>query len=118
MSFSKEIQSELDSHLLPWQDVSTRNMFGAMVYLVGGKMFTFIYDGKLVVKVPQADRAEAIERAGAMPYTHGYNGRFGDWMEIPLDSPDMAENTLPWIEKSYQYVQIAPTASKRRVRRM
>jgi hypothetical protein len=53
-----------------------------------------------------------------MPYTHGHNSRFGDWMEIPLASPDMVENTLPWIEKSYRYVQIAPTASKRRVRRM
>ena len=118
MSFSTEIQSELDSYLLPWQDVSTRNMFGAMAYLVGGKMFAFIHDGKLVVKLPQTDKAEAIDRAGARPYVLGHNGRFGDWMEIPLDSPDMVENTLPWVKKSYQYVQVAPRASKRRARRV
>ena len=118
MSFSTEIQSELDSYLLPWQDVSTRSMFGAMVYLVAGKMFAFIHDGKLVIKLPQADRAQAIDRVGARPYIRGHNGRFGDWVEPPLASPDAVGNTLSWIKKSYQYVQVAPTASKRMVRRM
>ena len=118
MAFSTEIQSELDSHLLPWQDVSIRNMFGAMVYLVGGKMFAFIHDDKLVVKLPQADKAQAINGVGAMPYVLGHNGRFGDWMELPLASPDMVENTLPWIKKSYQYVQSVAKTRRRRAKRI
>ena len=40
----------------PGRMFSIRNMFGAMVYMVGGKMFAFIHDDKLVVKLPQADK--------------------------------------------------------------
>ena len=118
MAFSTEIQSELDSYLLPWKDVSTRSMFGAMAYLVGGKMFAFIHDSKLIVKLPQADKTQAIDLAGAMPYTLGHNGQFGDWMELPLSSPDMVESTLPWVEKSYHYVQAVPKSRRKRVRRI
>ena len=53
MAFSVEIQQELDALLLPWDDVSPRNMFGAMVYLVKGKMFAFVYDNRVIVKVPK-----------------------------------------------------------------
>ncbi|MCE2463891.1 MAG: TfoX/Sxy family protein [Dehalococcoidia bacterium] len=118
MAFSTEIQSELDSYLLPWKDVSTRSMFGAMAYLVSGKMFAFIHDSKLVVKLPQADKTQAIDHVGAMPYTLGHNGQFGDWMELSLTSPDMVESTLPWVEKSYYYVQAVPKSRRRRVRRI
>ncbi len=117
MAFSIEIQSELDAHLLPWQDVSTRKMFGAMVYLVGGKMFAFIYDARLVVKLPEEDKAEARERDGARPFILGNGSQFGDWMEFPISTPDRVEEALTWVGKSYQYVQATPRAGKARPRR-
>ena len=67
MAFSTEIQGELDASLLPWRDVSTRKMFGSMVYMAGDKMFAFIHDDKLVVKLPQQEKARAAESGGARP---------------------------------------------------
>ena len=118
MAFSTEIQSEFYSYLLPWEDVSTRSMFGAMAYLVSGKMFAFIHDSKLVVNLPQEDKTQAIDSVGVMPYTLGHNGQFGDWMELPLTSTDMVERSLPWVEKSYHYVQSVPKPRRRMGRRI
>ena len=117
MAYSAEIQSELDAHLLAWQDVSTRKMFGAMVYLVGSRMFAFIYNDRLVVKLPKEEVAEATESGNARPFIHGDSGRFGDWIEFPLASPGEVENVLNPVGKSYQYVQVAPKARKGRSRK-
>ena len=106
MAFSAEIQSELDVHLLPLADVSSRRMFGAAVYLVRDKMFAFIHNHSLVVKLPPEDGAKAMASDGVRPYNHGHVGRFGDWMELPLDGPDGVEEMVPWILGSYQYVQL------------
>ena len=99
-----------------WPDVSPRRMFGAMAYLVGARMFAFIYNGTVVVKLPETDKAEANSTVGARPFTLGHAGRFGDWMEFPFPCPDGMAITRPWVRKSYEYVQIAPTIRKRRAR--
>ena len=77
----------------------------------------FLRIGRLVVKLPKEDMAEAREPGDATPFIHGHNGRFGDWMEFPLTSLDGIEGLLPWVRKSYQYVQIAPGIIKGRSRR-
>ena len=113
MAFSPEIQSELDANLLRWPNVSTRKMFGAMVYLIGGRMFAFIYDTRVIVKLRQEEKGEAGEQYGARPFIHGRTGRFGDWMEFPLDGVYAVEGVLPWIRRSFEYVQVAPTHRRR-----
>jgi hypothetical protein len=114
VAFSTEIQGELDASLLPWRDVSTRKMFGSMVYMAGDKMFAFIHDDKLVVKLPQQEKARAAESGGARPFVHGQNGQFGDWMEFPLASPEGIEGAIPWIKQSYRYVRVASTDQVRK----
>ena len=108
MAFSAEIQQELDALLLPWDDVSPRNMFGAMVYLVKGKMFAFVYETRVIVKVPKENKAEAEERMKARPFFHRRTGKFGDWMELPLGGASGVEEALPWIRNSYDQAQTSP----------
>ena len=110
MAFSAEIHSELDARLVPWQDVSPRKMFGAMAYLVGDRLFAFIYDDWVVVKLPPEDKAAAGQGSGARPFTHSRSRKFGDWMEFPLVRSDEIEDALPWIKRSYQHVLAIPTA--------
>ena len=107
MAFSAEIQSELDARLMPWVEVSSRRMFGAAVYLVRDKMFAFIHNHSLVIKLPPEDSAKARASEGARPYLHGHVGRFGEWVEFPLDGPDGVAERVPWIASSYQYVQMS-----------
>lgn len=110
VAFSAEIQQELDALLLPWEDVSPRKMFGAMVYLAKGKMFAFVYDNRVVVKVPEEQKSEAEKRMGAGPFIHGHTGKFGDWMELPLAGVREVGKALPWIRNSYDQAQNAPPA--------
>lgn len=122
MAFSAEIQQELDALLLPWNGVSPRNMFGAMVYLVKGKMFAFVCDTRVIVKVPKEDKVEAEARMRATPFIHGHTGRFGDWMELPLRGMQEVGGALPLIRNSYIQAQTPPPSgpggNKRRRRRL
>ena len=108
MAFSVEIQQELDALLLPWDDVSPRNMFGAMVYLVKGKMFAFVYDNRVIVKVPKENKAAAESQMRASPFIHGHAGHFGDWMALPLRGAREVGKALPWIRTSYDQAQTSP----------
>ena len=114
MAYSTAIQSKLDPFLLPWPDVSTRKMFGAMVYLVSGKMFAIVYGDRIVVKLPKDDMAVATSVGGARPFVVSRGRRFGDWMEFPPSSPGSVEGLLPWIMKSYELALATPATRKRR----
>ena len=111
MEFSVDVQEKLDPLLAAWDGVYARKMFGALVYMVGGKMFVIIHGGDVVVKLPKEDKAEASNTAGAHPFVVGVNGRFGDWMQLPLADPVRAAELLPRIDKSYDYV-LATQAAK------
>ena len=97
----------MDAHLLPWKNVSSRQMFGAMVYLGNSKMFAFVYDNRVIVKLRKEDKPEAEEHWGARPFIHVHTGRFGDWMEFSQASPSEVAGAVNWISKSYEYVQTA-----------
>ena len=117
MAFSVEIQSELDGHLLPWPDVSARKMFGALVYMVDGKMFAIVHDQWLAIKVPQDHMAQLLEEPGARPFSSRQGIRFGDWVQLPLPEPAQAAGYLGWLDRSYQRARAARPSGKARASR-
>ena len=115
MSYSPELKGQLDAQLMPWEGVSTRVMFGCMGYFVGQRLFAFTLDRSVVAKIAEEAKPEAA-LAGARPFRHGPNGRFGDWMEFPLDYPPDTARLLPWAKLSYDSVRLAPPSKAARRR--
>ena len=117
MSVDASVQAELDALLLPWDDVSTRRMFGGLGYFVGDRLFAAFHRGNLATKLPDADYEKALAHPGARPFTPTPGRRFGTWVEFSLEHSGGAEPLLPWLKTAFEYVQQTPPTGKRTSRR-
>ena len=113
MTTDASIHAELDGLLLPWDDVSTRRMFGGRGYFVEDRLFAAFYDG-IATKLPDQDREEVLNSRKTTPFTPTPGRRFGNWVRFPLEGPDEVETLLPWLRKAYEYVQVTPPKGRKR----
>jgi len=107
------VHAELDGFLLPWDDVSTRGMFGARGYFVGDRLSAAYYGGDVATKLPDTEREEILDRRIASPFTPVPGRRFGG-VKFPVDGPDGVETLLPWRRKTFEYVQATPPKGRNR----
>jgi len=112
MTTDASIHAELDGLLLPWDDVSTRPMFGGRGYFVEDRLFAAFYDG-IATKLPDQDREEVLNSPKPTPFTPTPGRRFGNWVRFPLEGPDEVETLLPWLRKTFEYVQLTPPKGRK-----
>ena len=113
MTTDASIHGELDGLLLPWDDVSTRPMFGGRGYFVGDRLFAAHYGGS-ATQPPGQDREEVLNSQIASPFPPVPGRRFGNWVRFPLEGPDGVESLLPWLRKAYEYVLVTPPKGRKR----
>ncbi|MBI2856033.1 MAG: TfoX/Sxy family protein [Chloroflexi bacterium] len=110
-------QDELGQLMLSWDGVSTRGMFGGVGYFVGDRLFAAIHKGRLITKLPQSEREEALAHQLARPFATVPGRPFGDWVEFSLEGTGRAEAVLPWLQKGFECVQATPPKGRRTSRR-
>ena len=113
MTNDASVQSDLDALLLPWSEVSTRNMFGGYAYFVGDRLFACYYKGAVATKLPDPDRKQLLDDGRARPFTPQPGRPFGEWVEFPVEESGGVEELLPWLEKSFEYVQMTPPKGRK-----
>lgn len=104
------LQEELGALLMGWPQVDTRRMFGCQAFLVGGKLFAFLTEGGVVLKLPVSRREELLDRLRARPFMHR-GVPFGAWVELPLAAPADLDQARVAVGKSYAYVQARARSS-------
>ncbi|MFI5235366.1 MAG: TfoX/Sxy family protein [Gemmatimonadales bacterium] len=73
--------------LLSLPGVTPKRLFGAQAFFFGQRMFAFLVDGAVVLKLPAAERRLALEGGHGRPFLVGANVPFGRWLEVLLDDP-------------------------------
>ena len=116
MPYSPEIKEAMDLHLLPWEDVTSRKMFGGLCYLFQDRMFAFIMEEAVVTKLPSAEREKAMKRHGGSEFLSAQGRPFGEWTQFPVKKPAEVQAVMPWVKIGYDYVKSLPP-TKRRSRR-
>ena len=86
-------------------NVTTRKMFGAEAFFHGRRMFAFLREDQVVLKLPEGEREQLLESRAARPFLVDENAGFGRWVEIPGSGEDAARAVL--------LVQSAYSAAKR-----
>lgn len=86
-------------------NVTTRKMFGAEAFFHGRRMFAFLREDLVVLKLPESQREELLEAKTARPFLLNENAGFGRWIEVPGSGSDA--------ERAVALVQSAYTAAKR-----
>ena len=100
--------------------MTSREMFGALCYFHGDKMFVIVTGSSVAVKLSEEERQDALDNHGATEFVVSSGRPFGQWVQFPISEPYEIDPAMDWIEKSYRYVEYdtAPRRSKRRSRRV
>ena len=108
-----EVREALDGHILPWEDVTSRAMFGGVAYMVKGKMFSMLAEGVMAMKLPDELRSRALTLAGVSPFKPT-GSTFGRWIQFVILLDDDVPVLIPWLEAAHKYVASLPAQAKRR----
>jgi hypothetical protein len=83
MTNAEAVFSEIAAQLLREPDVSEGTGFGSNAGLrVGGKIFTMLVRGELVVKLPAARCAELVATGSARPFDSGRGRPLREWVTV------------------------------------
>lgn len=97
-------------------NVTTRKMFGAEAYFHGRRMFAFLREDLVVLKLPESQREELLEARAARPFLVNENAGFGRWVEIPGDS-EASARVVGLVQSAYEAARRPDRDGPRRRRR-
>jgi TfoX/Sxy family transcriptional regulator of competence genes len=88
------VRTRDDSHevvhsaILAMPQVTAKRMFGADAYFTAGRMFAFLFEQSIVLKLPEADRQDALDTRVARPFLTDEEAPFGRWVETAIMGTD------------------------------
>lgn len=74
--------------------VSTKRMFGAEAFFTSGRMFAFLFEDAIVLKLPESDRQDALDTRQVRPFLTGERAPFGRWVEAPFKGSESASRAI------------------------
>ncbi|MGH7533496.1 MAG: hypothetical protein ACREL4_09420 [Gemmatimonadales bacterium] len=81
------VPAAMHAAILALPGVAPKKLFGAQAFFFGPRMFAFLVDGAVVLKLPAGERRAALERKLGRPFLVGAHVPFGRWLEVALDDP-------------------------------
>lgn len=108
-------------------DVATRRMFGALAFFTSGRMFAFLFDEAIVLKLPESERQDVLDARHARPYLTGERAPFGRWVESPIHGSEAASRAIRLAAAAHALAQSPqqdgprrrrPATRRRGIRRM
>ena len=97
-------------------NVTTRKMFGAEAFFHGRRMFAFLREDLVVLKLPESQREELLEARAARPFLVNENAGFGRWVEVPGSGEDAAR-AVSLVQSAYNAARRPDRDGPRRRRR-
>ncbi|MCW5943085.1 MAG: TfoX/Sxy family protein [Fimbriimonadaceae bacterium] len=87
-------------------DCRARRMFGGMAIYTGPKMFAFLYESEIGLKLAPPDLAEALSLPGAEPLRPDPEAEpMREYVRMPADILDNFECFQNWVMRSANYVR-------------
>lgn len=74
--------------------VTTKRMFGAEAFFTFGRMFAFLFDEAIVLKLPESERQDVLDARHARPYLTGERAPFGRWVETPIHGSETTSRAI------------------------
>lgn len=80
--------------ILAMPHVSVKRMFGAEAFFTTGRMFAFLFDDAIVLKLPETDRQDALDTRLARPFLTDGQAPFGRWVETSIHGSESASRSI------------------------
>lgn len=93
-------------------DVRARRMFGGMGMYTGERMFAFLVDDKVGLKLAPADFEAALQLPGACPMCPEKGAEpMREYVQMPRAILDDPVALTEWLERSAEYAQTRKSAA-------
>jgi TfoX/Sxy family transcriptional regulator of competence genes len=74
--------------------VVTKRMFGAEAFFTVGRMFAFLFDEAIVLKLPESERQDVLDTRVARPFLTNERAPFGRWVESAIHGSEAASRAI------------------------
>jgi TfoX/Sxy family transcriptional regulator of competence genes len=95
-------------------DVTPKRMFGAEAFLTRHGMFAFLLDDAIVLKLPEAERAEVLASRIGRPFLTAEKAPFGRWVEVVLANTEAGVQALTLARSAHALAQAPDREGPRR----
>lgn len=101
---SDSFKHAIDDVVIAWPGVRPKQVFGHRGYVRGRKMFGFLVDDGIAVKVASVeDASQLYGREDVAPFM--YSGmEMRNWAVLPVRSESDVDECLSWLQRGYESV--------------
>src|SRR5215831_749468 len=92
--------------------VEHRTMFGYPSVFLNGNMLACVFQDRIMVRLSEADRADAIATVGGRPFEPSPGRAMKEYIELPPRVADDPSQLNAWLQRGRAYVQTLPKKSK------
>ena len=114
-AFTKPSAKTLDAFARAVDGVSGiehRTMFGYPSVFLNGNMLACVFQDRIMVRLAEADRADAISSVGGKPFEPSPGRAMREYVELPRASPTTRPNSTAWLQRGRAYVRTLPKKAK------
>jgi TfoX/Sxy family transcriptional regulator of competence genes len=105
---------ELFDSILPLDGrVERRKMFGSVCGFVNGNMFSGLFEKSLFLRLSEADRGDAVERLGAVPFEPMQGRPMREYVTLPDDVLEDEAQLDDWMGRALAYAGGLPPKEKK-----
>jgi TfoX/Sxy family transcriptional regulator of competence genes len=97
--------------------IERRKMFGYPCAFVNGNLFTGLHQDSLIVRLPETDRAEAVDAYGAQPFMPMPGRSMREYVVLPARIVADADALSTWLQRALQYALALPGKQKKSSRK-
>lgn len=107
MAYDQQLADDVRLRIGDRPDLTEREMFGAIVFMVGGNMAVGVTGDELMVRVGKEAHDEAASRPGAR--TFDMSGRpMRGWIGVSSEGLDTDERFDSWIHQGVAFAESLP----------
>ena len=97
-----EVRKALETKVMKWPGVASREMMGCLCYFRGSRFFAFlITDGIVITKLSEADRSRLTDLFKSKPFEMAGRGS-KSWVQVRLTRAGEVSPLVPYIRTSYE----------------
>jgi len=105
---SEETRQTFEGAVAGLEGAERRTMFGYPSVFLNGNMLACVFQDRIMVRLSENDRAEAISSLGAKQFQPSPGRAMKEYVELPAEILQNASAMRRWLERGRTYVRTLP----------
>ncbi|HEX6300917.1 MAG TPA: TfoX/Sxy family protein [Acidimicrobiia bacterium] len=107
MAYDQQIADEVRTAIGPRPEVTEREIFGGIAFMINGNMAVGVSGDELMVRVGKDAHADAISRRGARTFDMGARPMRG-WVSVAAEGFSTEEDLAFWVARGVSHAESLP----------